>query len=156
MIETVSGRCPACGYDKLIIRCGTGVINSVEGCASCGFGYSVAAKDKSLPVGPDAWIDYAIHILNMSSAPELDSSLSTKLSTGVDMLNDPEFHEFNEKFFEFVNKSKLELSSLGNIEILRKLKLYLDSIDRDDSIEGTVFIYSDDEISTFMNNNMIK
>jgi hypothetical protein len=38
--ETISGKCPCCGYDKLIQHYGSHGAFNLEACASCGFGYS--------------------------------------------------------------------------------------------------------------------
>jgi hypothetical protein len=38
-VETISGNCPCCGFDKLIQRYGSAGWLGLDACASCGFGY---------------------------------------------------------------------------------------------------------------------
>ena len=38
LTETLSGKCPCCGYDKLLQRYGSLGYHQLDGCANCGFG----------------------------------------------------------------------------------------------------------------------
>ncbi len=62
LTETISGKCPCCGYDKLFQRYGSMGYVLMDGCANCGFGYASNAHDGE-SYGVDAWLSYAQHVL---------------------------------------------------------------------------------------------
>ena len=66
LTETLSGKCPCCGYDKLLQRYGSMGYFVLDGCARCGFGYATNHYDGET-FGVDAWIGYGKYILECSS-----------------------------------------------------------------------------------------
>lgn len=62
LIETISGKCPCCNYNKLLQRYGTA---SLDGCPKCGFGYSDHYNHYYNDVGPNLWLGYGLYIISM-------------------------------------------------------------------------------------------
>lgn len=62
LTETLSGKCPNCGYDKLLQRYGSFGYLQLDGCSNCGFGYATNHCDGE-SFGIQSWISYGKHIL---------------------------------------------------------------------------------------------
>lgn len=63
LTETLSGKCPCCGYDKLFQRYGSSGYLQLDGCSNCGFGYSTNSFDND-NYGVNAWLGYGKHIIS--------------------------------------------------------------------------------------------
>ena len=64
LTETISGKCPCCGYDKLFQRYGSMGYYQLDACLKCGFGYGSNYYDNEV-FGIKAWIDYGRYMLEM-------------------------------------------------------------------------------------------
>lgn len=75
--ETISGKCPCCGYEKMIMRYGSTGWYLFEGCPNCGFGYGTDHQDKESE-HVDAWIAFAGHYIESHSKPETIYLISSR------------------------------------------------------------------------------
>ena len=73
LTETISGKCPCCGYDKLLQRYGSVGYLQMDGCPNCGFGYSTNHEEETF--GVDAWLPYAKHLLSCIELDNFESKL---------------------------------------------------------------------------------
>ena len=119
LTETLSGKCPCCGYDKMLQRYGSLGYHHLDGCANCGFGYSSNHYDDD-DFGVGAWLPYAKHILSCQYI-------------------EPETDEFYERSLE-------ELNKLPDEEVRRMVFEWCEKQERCDDVEETVFKYSDEDI----------
>ncbi len=119
LTETLSGKCPCCGYNKLLQRYGSLGYLQLDGCANCGFGYSSNHYDGDA-FGVGAWLPYAKHILSCQYIePETD---------------------------EFYERSMVELDKLTDEEVRRLVFEWCEKQERCDDVDETVFKYSDEDI----------
>jgi hypothetical protein len=119
LTETLSGKCPCCGYDKLLQRYGSIGYHQLDGCSSCGFGYATNHYDGD-EFGMSAWLPYAKHILSLQYVePKTD---------------------------EFYERSIVELDKLPDNEVRKMVFEWCESQDRCDDIDNTIFDYKDEDI----------
>lgn len=64
LTETISGKCPCCGYDKLLQRYGSMGHYILDACANCGFTYGTNHHDGEF-FGEEASIGWFKHALKM-------------------------------------------------------------------------------------------
>jgi len=128
LTETISGKCPCCGYNKLLQRYGSMGYYQLDGCPKCGFGYGTNHHDEPA-FGIEAWLDYGIHILSMMHLSENNNSQG-------------ENNNSQEEYDKWYN----ELNALP-LEEKRKLVFELvDKLERSDDVETTVFKYEQEDI----------
>jgi hypothetical protein len=132
LTETLSGKCPYCGYDKLLQRYGSDGYYQMDGCPNCGFGYGSNHYDEQT-FGVGAWLDYGIHILACVALPT-------------------EPLAFNEEAY---NKRKAELERLEENEVRRLVFEWAESEDRVDDVENTVFVYTQSDIDKWAATNPV-
>jgi hypothetical protein len=124
LTETLSGKCPCCGYNKLLQRYGSFGYLQLDGCANCGFGYASNHHDDD-EFGLSAWLSYAKHILSLQHIePETD---------------------------EFYERSMLELNKLPDDDVRRMVFDWCEKQERVDDVDTTVFVYSDEDIQKHKN-----
>ena len=119
LTETLSGKCPCCGYDKLFQRYGSFGHEQLDGCPNCGFGYS---SNGHVPdsFGVEAWLPYGKHILcSQYTEPETD---------------------------EFYERSMIDLNKLSDDEARELIFNWCETVERSDDMETTVFVYTDEDI----------
>ena len=119
LTETLSGKCPCCGYDKLLQRYGSLGYHQLDGCANCGFGYSSNHHDDD-DFGVGAWLPYAKHIL---SCQYIESETE-----------------------EFYERSMVELNKLSDEDVRRLVFEWCEKQERCNDVDETVFKYSDEDI----------
>jgi len=119
LTETLSGKCPCCGYNKLFQRYGSIGYHQLDGCANCGFGYSSNHHDND-DFGVEAWLPYARHVLSlMHVKPESD---------------------------EFYERSLEELNELPDEDVRRMAFDWCEKQERCDDMEDTVFVYTNEDV----------
>jgi hypothetical protein len=119
LTETLSGKCPCCGYDKLIQRYGSLGHLQLDGCANCGFGYSTNHHDGE-NFGVSAWLPYAKHcIACVESEPQTEDSYQYTLE---------------------------ELNQLPDEEIRRMVFDWCEKQDRYNDVVDTVFVYTEEDV----------
>lgn len=128
LTETISGKCPCCGYNKMIQRYGSMGYYQLDGCPKCGFGYGTNHHDGDV-FGIDAWLDYGIHILSMQHLSENNNS-----------------QEEYDKWFN-------ELNALPIEEKRRLIFELINEFERCDDVETTVFIYTQEDVDKHMATN---
>jgi hypothetical protein len=118
LTETISGKCPCCGHDKMIQRYGSMGYLQLDGCAKCGFGYSTNHYDDD-EFGVEAWLPFATHLFTSATDKDYD-----------------------------------ELSKLPSEERRKMVYDWLQSQERFDDIENTIFDYSDEDIKKHQEFNL--
>lgn len=127
LTETLSGKCPCCGYDKLLQRYGSIGYFQLDGCANCGFAYGTNHHDEQV-FGMDALIPYAIHILACNESE----------------------NEFNKSY----ESHMIELNKMDKERIRRMLFDWCEKQERSNDVDSTVFTYSDDDIKSHKRNKL--
>lgn len=117
LTDTISGKCPCCGYDKLLQRYGSFGYLQLDGCSNCGFGYSSNHHDDP-DFGIKAWIDHAKYLIAMS---EFESD-------------------------ELYQKRIDELNLLSDEEVRRLAFDFCENSERYDDVEYTVFKYTEEDV----------
>ena len=63
LTETISGKCPCCGYDKMVQRYGSIGYFQMDACPNCGFAYGTNHYDGE-HFGEEVGIGYFKHLLD--------------------------------------------------------------------------------------------
>lgn len=77
LVETLSGKCPCCGHNKLVQRYGSSGYHQMDACPKCGFGYATNHHDYEY-WGVDAWYEIfkiELDIMNISYEEDDDVQL---------------------------------------------------------------------------------
>lgn len=119
LTETISGKCPCCGYNKMLQRYGSTGYHQLDGCANCGFGYSTNHHDGE-DFGVAAWLPYGKHILSLQYV-------------------EPDTDEFYERSLE-------EFDKMSDEEARRMVFDWCEKQERSDDVEETVFVYEGEDI----------
>ena len=119
LTETLSGKCPYCGYTKLLQRYGSLGYHQLDGCSNCGFGYSSNSHDED-DFGVSAWLGYGKHIL---------------ASQYITMETD-----------ELYDKERLRLDTLSEDQVRRMVFDWCEKTGRLSDVETTVFVYSKEDL----------
>lgn len=127
LTEILSGKCPCCGYDKLLQRYGSMGYYQLDGCPKCGFGYGSNHHDED-SFGTSAWLDYGVHVLAMVKKGE----------------NKEEY-----------NKLKEELNTLSDVEKRKLIFEWAEGEERSDDVATTVFVYSEEDVKSHMSTNPV-
>ena len=153
LTETLSGKCPCCGYDKLLQRYGSYGHYQLDGCPKCGFGYGTNHHDGDT-FGTEAWIDYARHVLASS---ESDNYLS-------EFEDDPEVVRTENgytnnggktKEYKAYEKAISVLYSYPDSKIREMIFEWAESQERYDDVEYTVFEYDEKAVEDYLKTNPI-
>lgn len=80
-VETLSGHCPCCGYDKMMMRYGSQGWIHWEGCPNCGFGYCEDHENDftSEMLGFNAWKHCERHLVAKEEEQLDDLTLRRRL-----------------------------------------------------------------------------
>lgn len=127
LTETISGKCPCCGYDKLLQRYGSMGYYQLDGCPKCGFGYGTNHHDDDT-FGVEAWLAYGVHILAVVHAGE-------ELT--------------QEEYDKWLN----EIDNLPVDEKRRMIFDWMEKQERCDDVETTVFKYGQEDVDKYMATN---
>lgn len=129
--ETISGKCPCCGYNKMVQYYDSACSNFLEGCANCGFGYSdnywrEHDQEPDL-IGTKAWMGLAIHWLASHEADK---------------------HGSREKAYEY-------FMAMDEMLLRRLIFDFIDGSKRHDDVETTLLKYSPEDIASYRATNPI-
>ena len=130
LTETISGKCPCCGYDKLLQRYGSSGYYQLDGCPKCGFGYGTNYHNEP-SFGVEAWLDYGVHILSMQHLSENNNS--------------------QEEYDKWYN----EINALPELEKRKLVFELIDKLERCDDVGTTIFKYEEEDIQKYMAANPI-
>jgi hypothetical protein len=123
-VETISGKCPYCGYNKMVMRYGSMGWYRFEGCPNCEFGYGTNNTDAE-DFGFDAWYPQALHYLVCH------------------LLAEKEMADDSGGLYDHLFK---ELESLPHNELRKMLFDYIDQQERSNDVEGTLYVYTEEDI----------
>jgi hypothetical protein len=126
LTETLSGKCPYCGYDKLLQMYGSTGYYQMDGRPNCGFGYGTNNYDDEV-FGVGAWLHWGIHILACVVLPDEEA----------------------------YNRRKAELENMEDHEVRRLVFEWAESEDRCTDVENTVFKYEQSDIDKWVATNPI-
>lgn len=146
--ETISGKCPCCGYDKVIMYADVESDRyGIDGCVNCGFGVSDIYDGD---VGFDEWKDYAIHLYSMAKGiDEFEKDFEDECgSSDCDFTGMP-IITFQSKAKKAYNHSVEILNSMDDDELRKKLFDWVESEERDDLYDEAVFTYNPNVIDRY-------
>lgn len=158
LTETLSGKCPCCGYDKLLQRYGSFGYIQLDGCPNCGFGYASNNLDYNCS-GENAWLDYGSHILALQRAgkevpfpEELNQVIKEKGSVGT---GNEDYDKHQIKFDLSYKKFREEHNTQSNINLRRMIFHWAESQTRSNDVQDTVFNYKQEDINEYLSTNPI-
>jgi hypothetical protein len=157
LTETISGKCPCCGYDKLLQRYGSHGYYQLDGCAKCGFGYGTNGYGETADnkVGFESWAGYGLYVTAMfraSSDVPYPEELRNRGS--IDCQKDEDYLKYSKDFDDSYKKHMDELEKLGPEEQRFEIFKRLESIERSDDLDSTVFSYEESEIEEHKSKNL--
>jgi hypothetical protein len=137
-VETISGNCPCCGFDKMIQRYGSTGWLGLDACASCGFGYvdNPGEPDEKWDNHLQLWHDESfghllLHMYGFGyKGDTLPTEYPTRKEVFIELLN-AERHDdvkgtvynYNE---DFINAHVVAMDKPFNMMGLSELGLYVD------------------------------
>lgn len=148
LTETLSGKCPCCGYDKMLQRYGSLGYYQMDGCPKCGLGYGTNQHEIE-SFGVEAWIDYGRHILacvdNEKFVEEFEDDkevVRTECGYKTNGGQTKEDKAYN-KVFEIAKE-------LSDLDARRKIFEWSEKQERSDDVEGTIFAYTKEDIEKYL------
>lgn len=160
LTETLSGKCPCCGYDKLLQRYGSMGYYLLDGCPKCGFGYGSNGHDEDSGIGPSAWMDFGLHVVSLKLAsdkvpyPEILTN-RIKEQGSIKCNEDEDYKKYSEEFEKERHIISEQLNNLSEIEKRKKVFEWSESSNRSDDVETTIFQYSDEDVNAYKSTNPV-
>ena len=156
LTETLSGKCPCCGYDKLLQRYGSMGYHQLDGCPNCGFSYGSNHHDESEPIGSGVLIRYGAHMMACLEAEKYEHLCQ----------DDPQVfrHEDGKGYTShggITKESKAydmafaELSKLDELTMRKKIFDWAESETRCDDVVGTIFTYDKKDVDDYLATNPV-
>lgn len=132
LTETLSGKCPCCGYDKLLQRYGSIGYYQLDGCPNCGFGYGSNHHDNDT-FGLEAWLSYGIHVMSCINSSD---------------------EQGNEKGKGYDDWLK-ELNALPELEVRKMVFEWAEKAQRSDDVQATIFEYKPEDVQKYLETNPV-
>lgn len=160
LTETLSGKCPCCGFDKLIQRYGSQGYYQLDGCVSCGFGYGSNGDDHDPILGFHQFRDFAIYMLASHLAsiqvpyPEV---LKKRLKEhgSIKCGDDTDYKVYQKEWDEVYAGIHSGLVTMDDLLLRRRCFDYINQEDRCTDVDTTIFSYTESDIEQYRKTNPV-